>query len=61
MPVSYQALSCPYCIRDIDHRYDRLPLPISGIETCLCLAVLSGLVIGGFALIVIPMVLILFG
>jgi len=61
MPISYQASICPYCTRQIDHRYDRLPPQISGIETGLCVAVLSVLMIGGFAVIVIPIALILFG
>jgi len=61
MPISYQASICPYCTQGIDHRYDRLRPPISGIETGLCVAVMSVLMIGGFAVIVIPMALVLFG
>jgi hypothetical protein len=61
MPVSYQASACPYCTREIDHRYDRVPPPISGIEEGVCVTVLSVLMIGGLALIVIPIALVLFG
>lgn len=60
-PISYHASVCPHCTREIDQRYDRLQPSISGIETGLCVAVLSVLMIGGFAVIVIPIALILFG
>jgi hypothetical protein len=59
-PVSYFASFCPNCTRAIDHRFNRQPPPISRFEFSLCAAILGVLMLGGFALIVIPMLLVLF-